>query len=113
MTNDDRLAATATGQLGSFTKAQANAGGLSDRQLRSRVQSGFLEQTGTRTYRSPLTPRTAKADLVALILDIGDPCWVSGSTAAAIHGLDGFKLARPFNITTLRDRNVTRVGAKI
>ena len=113
MTNDDRLAAITRGQLGSFTNAQANAAGLTDRQLRSRVQSGFLDQTGARTYRSPLTPSTPRSELMALVLDIGEPCWVSGPTAAAVHGFDGFKLARPFNITTLRDRNVTRVGVKV
>ena len=43
---DRRIAAIATGQLGAFSRAQAHDAGLSDRQLRSRVQSGFLIQTG-------------------------------------------------------------------
>jgi very-short-patch-repair endonuclease len=50
---------------------------------------------------------TALAELVA---DIGEPCWVSGSTAAALHGFDGFELRPAFHITTARDRNVRRIG---
>ena len=110
---DRRLAASATGQLGSFTLAQARDAGLSDRQLRSRVQSGFLEKNGTRTYRSPLTPTSRRADLVALLLDIGDGCWASGPTAAAVLGFDGFKLKPPFHVTVLRGRHIERTGAKV
>lgn len=110
---DRRIAASATGQLGSFTKAQANAAGLTDRQLRSRVQSGFLHRIGVRTFRSPLTPSSVRADLLALMLDIGEPCWASGPTAAALHGFDGFKLRRPFHITVHRGRHIERTGVKV
>ncbi len=50
------------------------------------------------------------AALVALVADVGEPCWASGSTAAALHGFDGFELRAPFHITTTRDRNVRRIG---
>ena len=108
-----RLATNATGQLGTFTRTQARDAGLSDRQLRSRVQSGFLDKIGARTYRSPLTPTSARGDLTALLLDIGDPCWASGPTAAAVHGYDGFRFARPFHVTVLRGRHIERTGAKV
>ena len=106
-----RLAADATGQLGSFSRAQARAAGMSDRQLRRRVQSGFLEQTGPHSFRFPGAATGPAADLRALVLDIGEPCWVSGPTAAALHGFDGFVLRRPLHVTVLRDRNVRRIGA--
>lgn len=105
---DRRLAALATGQLGWFTREQAHAAGLSDRQLRGRVQSGFLDQPGTNTFRSPHVRPTALGDLRGLLLDIGEPCWASGPTAAALHGFDGFRLRPPFHVTVLRDRDVRR-----
>jgi len=43
----------------------------------------------------------ALADLVA---DIGEPCWASGNTAAALRAFDGFDLRPPFHILTTRDR---------
>jgi hypothetical protein len=110
---DRRIAATATGQLGAFTRQQAHAAGLTDRQLRGRVQSGFLEQVGANTFRSPTLRHTAQADLVALLLDIGEPCWASGPTAAALHGFDGFALRPPFHVTIPPDRDVKRVGHHI
>jgi hypothetical protein len=46
-----------------------------------------------------------------LILDIGEPCWVSGPTAGALWGFDGFRLSRPFHVTLPRGRLVQRTGA--
>jgi hypothetical protein len=47
---------------------------------------------------------------VALLLDIGEPAWASGPTAAALHGFDGFTLRAPFHVTLPRGRDVKRVG---
>lgn len=113
MTEFDRLRAVAEGQLGSFTKAQAKAAGLSDRELRRGVHSRLLDRAGVRTYTSGLMPRTLLGDLTALMLDIGQPCWASGPTAAALHRFDGFRLARPFHVMVLRGRFLDRVGAVI
>ncbi|MBA3287879.1 MAG: type IV toxin-antitoxin system AbiEi family antitoxin domain-containing protein [Acidimicrobiia bacterium] len=107
---DRRIAAIATGQLGWVSRQQAHAAGLSDRQLRSRVQSGFLEQSGANTFRSPFVRHSPVGDLRGLLLDIGEPCWASGPTAAALHGFDGFALRPPFHVSVLRDRAVTRTG---
>jgi hypothetical protein len=113
MTGFDRLRAVAGGQLGSFTKAQANLAGVSDRELRSGVHSRTLDRAGVRTYRSPLTPRSPLSDLGALVLDIGQPCWVSGPTAAALHHFDGFRLSPPFHVTVPRGRFLDRVGTVV
>lgn len=114
MTNNlRRLASVATGQLGGFSRPQAHAFGMSDAELRRRVQSGFLEQTGPHSFRFPSTATGPIADLHALVLDIGPPCWVSGPTAAAVHGFDGYRLRPPFHLTTTRDRNVRRLGAVV
>lgn len=45
-----------------------------------------------------------------LVADIGGPCWASRATAAALHGFDGYELRAPYHVTTLRDRNVRRIG---
>jgi hypothetical protein len=115
MTIDDRRPTTdETGQLGSsFSRRQARAAGSTDRQLRRRVQSGFLEQTGPHSFRLPGVPPGLLADLRALVLDVGEPCWVTGPTAAALHGLDGFVLRRPLHLTVMRDRNVRRIGVVV
>jgi hypothetical protein len=114
MTNDlRRLASVATGQLGAFSRRQAHEAGVNDQELRRRVQSGFLEQCGPHAFRFPATHTGPLADLQGLVLDVGEPVWISGPTAAALHGFDGFRLRRPFHLTTGRDRNVRRLGAVV
>ncbi len=46
--------------------------------------------------------------LEELVASIGPACWVSGPTAAAILGLDGFTLKAPFHVTVPRARRVHR-----
>src|SRR6478736_3549488 len=94
-----RLAEIATGQHGVVTAAQIRAAGISAGQLRRRVQSGILEPTGMHTYRDPFVDRTALGDLRELVLDCGPDTFVSGPTAAALHGFDGFRLRAPFHVT--------------
>lgn len=105
--------ALATGQLGAFTRTQANDLGLSDRQLRSRVQSGILIQNGPNAFRVAGAPTNLLAELRTLMLDVGEPAWVSGPTAAALHGFDGYRLHRPFHILVPRERCLTRWNASI
>jgi very-short-patch-repair endonuclease len=114
MTNlNRRLASVANGQLGIVSRGQARAVSGSNRQLRRRVQSGILNQVGPNSYRLPGAPPGQRGDLRALLLDIGDDVWASGPTAAALHGFDGFALRAPFDVTTLRGRNVRRIGHRV
>lgn len=108
-----RIATVATGQLGSFSREQAHAAGITDLQLRGRVQSGLLEQIGPNAFRLPGAPPGVLADLRALVLDVGPPVWAAERTAAALHGFDGFTLRKPLHLTVLRDRNVRRIGTVI
>jgi hypothetical protein len=109
MTNADRrIAAIATGQRGTFSRTQAHDAGLSDRQLRSRVQSGFLLQTGPNSYRLPGAVPNLESQLQELVLDIGEPVWVAGPTAAALLGFDGYPLRRPFHLLVPRERSLHR-----
>jgi hypothetical protein len=103
-----RFVLAATGQLGALTRQQAHEIGLSDRQLRSRVQSGFLSQPGPNVFRlngTGLEPRSQLHDLQA---DIGGLVVASRFTAAALHGFDGYDLSAPFDVTVLRGRCVRR-----
>ncbi|MFT5977945.1 MAG: hypothetical protein ACI9AO_000788, partial [Ilumatobacter sp.] len=114
MTNlNRRIASIANGQLGFVTRTQVRSLGGSNDQLRSRVQSGTLIQSGTHAYRLPGARTGPPAQLTALLLDIGGNVWASGPTAAALHGFDGFELGAPFDVTTERHRNVRRIGQRI
>lgn len=114
MTNAyERLMALATGQLGTFTRAQARECGLSDRQLRSRVQSGTVIPTGPNSFRVAGAPNTSMSELRSLIGDIGDPVFVSGPTAAFLHGFDGARLQRPFHLMVPRERCLRRWNAVV
>jgi hypothetical protein len=111
--SDRRIAAIATGQLGAFTRAQANDVGLSDRQLRSRVQSGILIQTGPNSFRYAGAPTSLISELADTVMSIGGEVWCSGPTAAALHSFDGYSLRRPFHLLVPRCRNVTRHNAQV
>lgn len=85
------LRAIATGQRENFSRRQANADGVTNAMLRSRTQSGHLDQVGVRTFASSYRKATPLGDLHALLMDIGDPVWACGPTAAALHGFDGYR----------------------
>jgi hypothetical protein len=103
-----RLVDIATGQHGVMTRAQLRASGLTADQLRHRIQSGVLAPTGAHTFRSPFVGSSAVADLASLLLDCGSDAVASGPSAAALHGIDGFRLKPPFHVTVVRGRNVQR-----
>lgn len=105
--------ADSTGQLGAFTRRQAAHAGVRASELRSQVQSGFLEEFGARTLRPTLIPRSAAAELHAFVIDIGSPCWVCGPTAAALHRFDGYSLRKPYHILVPRGRNISRYGVRV
>lgn len=85
MTNKHRHRAVIDGQLTT--------------EFRSRIKSGFQVDH--------------LAALTDLISDVGEPCWLSGPTAAALHPFEGLRLMPPYHLVTLRDRNVRRIGVAI
>lgn len=113
MTSTARRIAHIAGGSTFFTRQQAYDAGISARQLRIQARIGVIEQTGVNTFRSPLAHPTAAAGLHEVIADIGDPCWASGPTAAALHGFDGYSLRRPFHVTVLRGRDVRRTAVRV
>jgi hypothetical protein len=113
--NEDfrQLADIAARQHGSVTTHQVGEAGVTPGRLRRRVERGVLVRTGVHTYRSPLAGSSALADLAALVLDCGRDAFVSGPTAAALFGFDGFRLKAPFHVTVIRGRNVQRAHHRI
>jgi very-short-patch-repair endonuclease len=114
MTDPDHdIVAVARRQMGAFSRAQAHGTGLTDDRLRARVREGWLQQIGPNAFRFPGTDLTARAQLLGLMIDIGEPCWAFGPSSAALHEFDGFVLAPPFHVVVPRGRQVRRIGASI
>lgn len=111
-TADHRVLAMSKSQMGAVTRFQAQALGLSKDQVRGRVENGFFERFGANGLRVAGAPFDLRMQLKHVLLDIGEPVCVAGETAAAIYGFEGFRLALPFHVLMLRDRNVKRPGVK-
>ncbi len=60
-----------------------------------------------------MVERSTVGDLRELVLDCGVDTFVSGPTAAALHGFDGISLRPPFHVTVVRGRNVQRVHHRV
>ena len=103
----------ATGQLATFSRRQAHDVGVSDRQLRSRVQSGILIQTGPNSFRSAMARRRRSPNCTATCSTSANRCSSAASTAAALHGFDGFSLRRPFHVLVPRHRHLGRADVRL
>ena len=95
MTNADRrLTMIATGQLATFSRRQAHDVGVSDRQLRRRVQSGILIKSGPNGFRSamsPISPLTSSTDVPRH----RRPGVDTRPSRAALLGFDGYVVRDP------------------
>ncbi len=89
--------ANATGQRETSSR-RFIAGAVLDDTLRSRVQSG--NRINLHQFQA----------LEALMVDVGDPVWACGRTAAALHRFDEFVLGPPFHLLLVRGRHVNRIG---
>jgi hypothetical protein len=81
-----RTSAVATGQADARQRSRSS----------SRDQSGILLQPGPDAFTG--APNDLERELERVVLQVGDPVWVTGPTAAALHGFDGFELSRPFHL---------------
>jgi very-short-patch-repair endonuclease len=109
----NEIAALARRQRGAFSRSQAHGVGLTDDRLRTRVREGMIVQIGPNAFRFPGTDDLPIARLMGLMIDVGEPCWAFGPTAAALNRFDGFDLAEPFHLVTPRSRQVRRVGVSL
>lgn len=87
---DRRLVAVAATQRQVFTRQQARVAGLTDSDVHRRVASGFLVAHGPHTLHFGGATLDWRGRLQASLLDLGVGAVVSGRSAAALHGLDGF-----------------------
>ena len=87
---DGAIAAVAATQYGVFSRAQARGVGLSDRQLRYRIERGRIERLTRHTFRIVGAAESWRQRLMAACLAAGDGAAVSHRSAAALHRYDGF-----------------------
>jgi hypothetical protein len=87
---DGLVAEIATKQYGVFSRPQAREAGLSDRQLRSRVEKRVLERLSLHTFRIAGCPTSWRQKVMIACLAAGAGAAASHRTAAALHRFDGF-----------------------
>ncbi|MDQ1467581.1 MAG: hypothetical protein QOH10_1996 [Actinomycetota bacterium] len=87
---DGDIAEVAAAQYGIFTRAQARDAGLSDRQLRLRVDSGRIERLAPHAFRVAGCPPSWRQCLMAACLAAGHGAAASHRSAAALHRFDGY-----------------------
>jgi hypothetical protein len=88
---DGALARIAATQYGLFTRADAHRVGLTDRQLRLRVELGRIERLSRHVFRIAGQPTTWRQRLLAACLAAGPGAAASHRSAAALHDFDGFE----------------------
>jgi hypothetical protein len=86
----DRLAAVAASQRDVFTRGQAHEAGLSPSALARHVATHRMQRVGTRTLAFGRFAVPWRSRLQAGLLDLGDGALISGRSASALLGLDGF-----------------------
>lgn len=91
------------------TRDQARAIGATKTTIRNLLRSGAWLPSSARVLRSSAAPVTARARVMAAVLDVSGPAWASHRTAAALWGVPGFDLVPPETIALHADRHV--VGA--
>jgi very-short-patch-repair endonuclease len=78
--------------------------GLTRLQVRTLAQVGRIELVTARVLRSPGSPRTDRQRVLAAVLDAAPDGCASGSTAAALWGVAGYRL---FPVHVARPRGAT------
>lgn len=101
------LSRMARDQYGVFTEAQAIAAGLTERTLRSRVQSGVFERVYPGVLRVAGTPRSWHSDAIAAVFSAPEPAAASHETAAYLWGLTS-TAPKAIEVVAIRHRRVHR-----
>jgi very-short-patch-repair endonuclease len=88
---DGLIAEVAAAQYGIFTRVQARRAGLTDRQVRLRVESGRIERLALHVFRVAGCPPSWRQRLMAACLAAGEGTAASHRSAAALHRFDGYE----------------------
>jgi hypothetical protein len=105
------LTATAAGQNGVFSRAQAYGLGVDRRVLLRAIDSGLIVRVGMRSFRFAGAELTWRGQLRAGLLDLGPAALVAGASAAALLGLDGYGEGWPEFLVPRAARDRRTVGA--
>jgi hypothetical protein len=87
---DASIAAVATSQYGVFSREQARDRGLTDRQIRLRIENGRWERLALHTFRIAGASTSWRQRLLAACIAAGPGAAASHRSAAALHRHDGF-----------------------
>lgn len=85
---DPSISDLAAQQDGVVSADDIATAGLTAKQRRRRVESGWLTKVAPRVYRIAGVPSTHRQRLRIGLLSLGRDSWVSHEAAAALHGLD-------------------------
>jgi very-short-patch-repair endonuclease len=96
-------------QCGIIDRSQALGAGLSDRQIRHRLQSGRWQRVHEGVYATFTGPPSREARLWAALRRAGEGALLSHETAAEVHGLID-KPASPIHITVSGNRRPLQGG---
>ena len=87
---DASIAALAANQYGLISRDQARDAGLTDRQMRLRIQNGRWERLALHTFRIAGASTSWRQRLLAACIAAGPGAAASHRSAAALHRHDGF-----------------------
>lgn len=90
MAPDARLHQLASRQHGLVTTNQTRRLGLSEKQIRSRLNRGLLIRISRYVLRVAGSPATPEQQILAAVWSCGPTAVASHTTAAWLHGFDGF-----------------------
>ena len=99
--DDDQFAALVRRQFGAFSRGQALAHSVTDRQLSSRVRRGDLAAVCYGIYCVTATPDTWHRRVVVACLRGGESAFASHQCSAAAWGIEGFQ-PRMVEVSTQR-----------
>ncbi len=99
-------------QDGVVARSQLRSAGLTERQIRRRVEARWLTKVAPRVYRLAGAPDSHRQQLRIGLLSLGSRSWVSYEAAAALHGLDRSD-ADAVEFTIERTRHPTRLPWRV
>lgn len=91
---DRRIDEYAARQYGAFSLAQARRAGMTDTMIQRRLESGAWLRVVTAVYVLASSPPKWERQVAAAVLSRRE-AFVSGQSAAVLHGYQGFRSGRP------------------
>ena len=110
--NLDRLFATAEGQAGYFTTAQAHQAGYSRGLVAHHAKAGTFERVRSGVYRLARFPGSAREDLYIAWLEAGSRAVISHDSALELYGLSDL-LPTETHVTLPRTSSRRRSGIRM